>query len=139
MWSRQAVLPRCCHRNKRRVPQDLTTNQINIMNCKTKLLTLAGVLLVAAVAQADPKETFEKTCAKCHGADGTGQTKMGQKLGCRDYTDAKVSDSLKDDVAFKALKEGLTNDDGKTLMKPVQDLSDDDIKGLIAYVRAFKK
>ena len=109
------------------------------MNCKTKLLTLAGVLLMAAVAQADPKETFEKTCAKCHGADGTGQTKMGQKLGCRDYTDAKVSDSLKDDVAFKALKEGLTNDDGKTLMKPVQDLSDDDIKGLIAYVRAFKK
>jgi cytochrome c553 len=109
------------------------------MNCKTKLLALAGVLLVAAVAQADPKETFEKTCAKCHGADGTGQTKMGQKLGCRDYTDAKVSDSLKDDVAFKALKEGLTNDDGKTLMKPVQDLSDDDIKGLIASVRAFKK
>ena len=109
------------------------------MNCKTKILTLAGVVLVAVLAQADPKETFEKTCSKCHGADGTGQTKMGQKLGCRDYTDAKVSDTLKDDVAFKALKEGLTSDDGKTLMKPVQDLSDDDIKGLVVYVRAFKK
>ncbi len=109
------------------------------MNCKTKILTLAGVLLVAVVAQADPKETFEKTCAKCHGADGAGQTKMGQKLGCRDYTDAKVQATLKDDEAFKALKEGLTNADGKALMKPVADLSDDDIKALVAYVRTFKK
>ena len=110
------------------------------MNCKTKILTLMGVMLVAALAQAgDAKETFEKNCAKCHGTDGAGQTKIGQKLGCRDYTDAKVQDSLKDDEAFKALKEGLTNADGKTLMKPVDGLSDDDIKGLIAYVRAFKK
>jgi mono/diheme cytochrome c family protein len=110
------------------------------MNCKTQILTLAGVLLVAALAQAgDPKETFDKNCAKCHGADGTGQTKIGQKLGCRDYTDPKVQASLKDDVAFKALKEGLTNDDGKTLMKPVDGLTDDDIKGLVAYVHSFKK
>jgi cytochrome c553 len=109
------------------------------MNCKTKILTLLGVVLVAAVAQADPKDTFVKSCAKCHGEDGKGQTKMGQKLGCRDYSDPKVSDTLKDDVAFKALKEGLKNDDGKTLMKPVEDLSDDDIKGLVAYVRSLKK
>jgi len=109
------------------------------MNCKTKLLTLAGVLLVAAVAQADPKDTFAKSCAKCHGDDGKGQTKMGQKLGCRDYTDAKVQADLKDDAAFKALKEGLKSDDGKTLMKRVEDLSDDDIKALVAYIRTFKK
>lgn len=109
------------------------------MNCKTKLLTLAGLVLAVAVAQADPKETFEKTCAKCHGTDGAGHTKMGEKLGCRDYTDAKVQADLKDDAAFKALKEGLKNDDGKVLMKPVADLSDDEIKGLVAYLRTFKK
>jgi cytochrome c553 len=109
------------------------------MNCKTKLLTLVGVLLAAAVAHAGPGETFNKTCAKCHGEDGKGQTKVGQKLGCRDYTDAKVQADLKDDAAFKALKEGLKSDDGKTLMKPVEDLSDDDLKALVAYVRTFKK
>jgi cytochrome c553 len=103
------------------------------------MLTLAGLLLAAAVAQADPKETFAKSCAKCHGEDGKGQTKMGQKLGCRDYSDAKVQADLKDDAAFKALKEGLKSDDGKTLMKPVEDLTDDDIKGLVAYVRTLKK
>jgi cytochrome c553 len=109
------------------------------MNCKTKLLTLAGALLVAAVAQADPKDNFNKTCAKCHGEDGKGQTAMGKKLGCRDYSDAKVQDSFKDDAAFKALKEGLTNADGKTQMKPMADLSDDDLKALVAYVRSLKK
>ncbi len=110
------------------------------MNCKTKILTLAGVLLLAVAAQAaDPKDTFATVCSKCHGEDGKGQTKMGQRLGCRDYTDPAVQATLKDDVAFKALKEGLKNDDGKTLMRPVQDLTDDDIKGLVAYVRTLGK
>src|SRR4029079_12799304 len=95
--------------------------------------------LAAAVAAsaADAKENWEKSCAKCHGADGKGQTKMGQKAGCRDYTDAKVQEELKDDQAFKAVKEGLKKDD-KVLMKPAEDLSDADIKALIAYMRTFK-
>ena len=38
-----------------------------------------------------------------------------------------------------AIKEGLKDKDDKTLMKPVEGLSDDDIKGLVAYIRAFGK
>lgn len=94
--------------------------------------------LVASYA-ADAKENWEKSCAKCHGADGKGQTKMGQKLGIKDYTDAKVQAELKDDAAFKAIKEGLKDKDGKTLMKPVEGLSDDDTKALVKHVREFKK
>ena len=110
------------------------------MNCKTKILTLMGVMLVAALAQAgDAKETFEKNCAKCHGTDGKGQTKMGQKLGAKDYTDAKVQAALTDDAAFKAIKEGVKANDGKTLMKPAEGLSDDDIKALVAYMPTFKQ
>lgn len=109
------------------------------MNCKTKLLTLVGVLLAAAVAHAGPGETFNKTCAKCHGEDGKGQTKVGQKLGCRDYTDAKVQADLKDEAATKAIKEGLKSPEDKTLMKPFDTLSDDEVKALVAYVRGLKK
>ena len=32
---------------------------------------------------------------------------MGKKHGAKDYTDAKVQDELKDEAAFKAIKEGL--------------------------------
>ena len=107
-----------------------------------KLLVFATVLGLAAVVTAradDTKDNWTNMCAKCHGDDGKGQTKMGQRLGCRDYTDAKVQSSLKDDEAFKAVKEGLKNDDGKTLMKPYDTLSDDQIKALVAYVHTLKK
>lgn len=104
-----------------------------------KALVLTGALLVAALAQAgDPKENWEKSCTKCHGADGKGKTKMGEKLGIKDLTDAKVQSELKDDAAFKAIKEGIKKDD-KTLMKPAEGLSDDDIKALVKIVRGFKK
>ena len=107
-----------------------------------KLFTLSiAVFAVAALsAQAeDAKALYEKDCTKCHGADGKGQTKMGQKLAVKDYTDAKVQAEMKDDAAIKAIKEGLKDKDGKTLMKPAEGLSDDDIKGLVNYMRSFKK
>ena len=107
-----------------------------------KLLAIGLTVFVASAVSAlagDAKASFESNCAKCHGADGKGQTKMGQRLGIKDYTDAKVQDALKDDAAIKAIKEGLKDADGKTLRKPAEGLSDDDIKGLVAYLRTFKK
>jgi cytochrome c553 len=93
--------------------------------------------MVASAAEA--KENWGKLCAKCHGADGTGQTKMGQKLGVKDFSDSKVQEEMKDDAAFKAIKEGLKDKEDKTLMKSFGDLSDDEIKALVKYVRGFKK
>lgn len=107
---------------------------------KILILTLAitATALLAASA-GDAKENYDKSCAKCHGKEGKGDTKMGAKLGVKDYTDAKVQDAMKDDAAFKAIKEGLKDKDDKVLMKPAEDLTDADIKALIAYMRAFKK
>ncbi len=107
-----------------------------------KLFALGlAMLIVPAIAAraADAKETYEKDCAKCHGADGKGQTKMGQKLGAKDYTDAKVQDALKDEAGVKAIKEGLKDKEGKQLMKPTEGVSDADAKALVAYMRKFKK
>ena len=107
-----------------------------------KIVMLVAVLGFAAAlsaSAAEAKDNWDTLCAKCHGADGKGQTKMGQKLGVKDFTDAKVQADIKDDAAFKAIKEGKKSDDGKTLMKPFDTLSDDEIKALVAYVRGFKK
>jgi len=107
-----------------------------------KMILLAAVLGMAAVyaaSAAEPKENWDANCAKCHGADGKGDTKMGARLGVKDFTDAKVQADIKDADAIKAIKEGLTNDDGKTLMKPFDQLSDDEIKALVAYVRTLKQ
>ena len=107
-----------------------------------KLLTLSVVLGMVAgwsAQAAEAKAIYEQQCAKCHGTDGKGQTKMGQKLGAKDYTDPKVQEALTDEAAFKAIKEGLKGNDDKAVMKPAEGLSDAEIKGLVAHMRAFKK
>jgi mono/diheme cytochrome c family protein len=96
-----------------------------------------ALALTSNVYAADGKVVYSDHCAKCHGDDGKGATKMGQKLGARDYTDATVQAAFTDEQAFKSVKEGMKKDD-KTLMRP-SDLPDEDIKASIAYMRTFKK
>jgi len=105
------------------------------------LLVAAGLLaaLAGRSLAADVKENWEKHCQKCHGADGKGQTKMGRQSGVKDYTDPKVQEELKDENAVKIIKEGIV-EKGKKRMDPYGDkLTDDEIKALIAHIRAFKK
>ena len=106
-----------------------------------KLVVISVAFLIAgavSVRAADAKENWDKNCAKCHGPDGKGDTKMGKKLEIKDFTDAKYQASLKDDAMLKAIKEGV-KDGEKVRMKAAEGLSDEEMKALVTYVRAFKK
>jgi cytochrome c553 len=109
-----------------------------------KTLIKCGVLAVAllggmTVLAADAKANWDKECAKCHGADGKGQTKMGKQSGVKDYTDAKVQSEMDDAKAATRIKEGL-KENGKEKMKPYGDkFSDEETKALVAHIRSFKK
>lgn len=123
-------------------PRPGSTHSNNAKTQMKKLLIVSAIVAgfaVATVQAEDAKANYEKTCSKCHGPDGKGDTKMGKKLAIKDYSDAKVLDAMKDDAAFKSLKEGMKDKEGKVLMKPVEGLSDDDIKALVKYMRTFKK
>jgi len=107
---------------------------------KIALLALPAAFALALTTTAlaaDGKAVYSDNCAKCHGDDGKGATKMGTKLGAKDYSDATVQAAITDDQAFKSIKEGLKKDD-KTMMKP-SELSDEDIKASVAYLRTLKK
>ena len=107
---------------------------------KLALLALPAAFALALTTTAfaaDGKAVYSDNCTKCHGDDGKGATKMGTKLGAKDYSDAAVQSAITDDQAFKAIKEGLKKY-YKTLMKP-SELSDEDIKASVAYLLTLKK
>jgi cytochrome c553 len=108
----------------------------NLIKLGAGLLLLASAALVPA---ADVQDNWAKECAKCHGVDGRGQTKMGRQSGAKDYTDPKVQADFDDAKAMKQIKEGL-KENGKEKMKPYADkFSDEEIKALLAHMRSFKK
>src|SRR3954463_11015628 len=105
---------------------------------KVSLLTLV-VLSSGSILAADVKANWEKHCAKCHGVDGRGQTKMGRQSGAKDYTDPKVQAEMDDAKAITRIKEGL-KENGKEKMKPyAEKFSEDEMKALVAHMRSFKK
>ncbi len=106
---------------------------------KSLLIITASVICAASLASAsDGKTVFDTNCAKCHGPDGKGTTKMGIKAGAKDLTDPKVQAELSDAKITKTIKEGVMEGD-KTKMKGFPDLSAEDVTALVAYVKSLKK
>ena len=103
------------------------------------LLTAVAFSASAALCAAAPAaENWENNCTKCHGADGKGQTKAGKKLNLKDYSDAKVQAEMKDADMTKAITNGVFEKDKEKMKAYKDELSADEIKDLVAYVRKFK-
>jgi cytochrome c6 len=105
---------------------------------------LALAIIVSAFAAnsafaATASDNWDNNCAGCHGADGSGNTKIGKKLKVKDYTNAAVQAALKDEDIFKAIKEGVTIDGKKRMKSFKDDLSDAEMHDLVAYLRKMKK
>jgi cytochrome c6 len=119
----------------------LTISPLKNMKTRSQLLTTGIIFLASATLglAAPAAENWENHCTKCHGEDGKGQTKVGKKLKLKDYTDAKVQAEMKDEDMIKATAEGILDAAGKEKMKAYKDeLSADEIKDLVAYIRKFK-
>jgi cytochrome c6 len=100
------------------------------------LISLSGTTVALAAPAA---ENWENHCAKCHGMDGKGQTKVGKKLQLQDYTDAAFQAKVTDEEMTQIINDGVKDKAGKEKMKPYKDeVSADEIKDLVAYIRKFK-
>ena len=99
---------------------------------------VASVIGLSAAFAANVSDNFADHCAKCHGPDGKGQSKMGKKLNVRDMTTDAYKKEFDAAKALTQLKEGLKKD-GKEIKKSfASDLSEAEMKALIAYVRDLK-
>lgn len=91
-------------------------------------LGVFGICSSPATAQ-DAASTFKSKCAVCHGADG-----KGGKMGTKDFASPDTQNQTD-----AQLIETITK--GKPPKMPAYGgkISDADIKGLVAYIRTFKK
>jgi mono/diheme cytochrome c family protein len=88
------------------------------------IVCLAATMAAPVLAQDSGADTFKTKCLMCHGADGTGNTPAGK---------AFKAASLKDPMVVTKSNEELA-----TVIKTGKDkLTDDQIKAVIAYIRAL--
>ncbi len=110
---------------------------------KISLFILSSVAigwLAGPVLAEDITETWDRKCKKCHATDGSGQTKMGKKLDILDYTDPAVQLEMTDEEMIRIIKEGVIDEKGKKIMKPMgETMSDDEISEFIPLIRGFAK
>lgn len=107
-----------------------------------KLIVIAALLFAASMVQTradDAQKNWDHHCAMCHGKDGKGHTRMGQRLKTGDLTDPKVQSTFTDKQAVKNIKDGLTLNGKKVMPGFSSKLSDEDIKALVVHLRTLKK
>lgn len=105
---------------------------------KVLFLSLTAVALVGftGVARAaDGAELYKKKCATCHGEDGKGKTKMGEKLKVKDLTDAAAWKDLTEEKVSKGIADGIED---KKMPGMKDKWSADEIKAVTQHTMTLK-
>jgi cytochrome c553 len=83
----------------------------------------------------DAGSLWKTNCASCHGAGGAGDTKMGRIMKVKDFTNAEVRGGFDRERMTTAVRDGLDDAAGKSLMKPYGDkLSAAEIAAVIDHI-----
>ena len=109
------------------------------------IAVVAALTSISTASRADvdlkaAASNYSSSCAGCHGQSGKGDGPSGATLATKpaDYTDCAAMSKLTDDYLFNVIKNG-----GKSVGKSRdmadfgQAYDDDEIHGLVAYVRSF--
>ncbi len=98
---------------------------------------LALTFMICSNVWADDaaKQAYDEKCAGCHGATGKGDGPAGAALTPPPQDFAKSLKGKSDDWIAKATKEGGPAVGLPATMPPFADLSDDQVKGLVAYMK----
>jgi len=89
---------------------------------------------VPAPNSKETKKLFKQNCARCHGAEGAGETTAGAIAGVPDFTDPKWQEISDDQTLANSIRHGLGQ-----MPSFSKKLSKDQIKSLVSYVRTFKE
>ena len=111
--------------------------RILLNSVKLVAACVALTAMVSSRAWADDasKSVYDDKCASCHGASGKGDGAAAAALTPAPGDFAKKLAGKTDDWIAKATKEGGLAAGLAPTMPPSSDLSDAQIKGLVAYMK----
>ncbi len=102
-----------------------------------------GLSLLALPAPDDGKAVYEKTCLKCHGAEGKGDgpvTKLVKNQTMGDLSDKGAMEQYSEEDLYKLIAEGGEALGKAKLMPAHKDKLDEaQIKALITYLKTFQE
>jgi mono/diheme cytochrome c family protein len=85
------------------------------------------------------REIWFDECGRCHGDDGKANTPLGRKLQIRDYSSREQQKTFSDEQAMQVISAGRQKD-GKNVMPAYADqLSEEQRRDLLAYLRSMAK
>lgn len=97
------------------------------------IVTVAALAVPAYAADPATVSLYKTKCAACHAMDGTASTPMGKKLGAHSFLSPEVVKLSDAEIAQFTAK-------GKGKMPPFgKALKDDQINGLVGYIRELMK
>jgi cytochrome c6 len=99
------------------------------------IVAVAALAFCGVMRAQDAPTLFKSKCAACPGADGGGNTTMGKSLGAKDLASADVQTQTD-----AQLTDSITNGmNGGKMPAYKGKLTDNQIKGLVAYIRSLAK
>ena len=102
------------------------------------LVASVATLFVATPAHAQQADaTYSQNCAACHGDKGHGDGPAGKYLKPPPSDFATSLKGKTDDWIAKAIKGGGAAVGESPTMPAYANLSDDQVKGLVAYIKSF--
>lgn len=110
----------------------------------SRLVIVGFVFGMANMAFADDaavERMFKAKCAACHGPDGKGKTKQGEKMKIGDMTSAAFKKEATPEKIKTTILDGVAREkDGvKQEMKPLRGkITDEQVEQLVGYVRGLK-
>jgi cytochrome c6 len=99
---------------------------------RSQVVLAVAICLASAVGFAQSGDaTYKSKCAMCHGATGTPSAGMAKMMGIKAVSDPSIQ-ALTIDQMSAAIK------DGKGKMKPIEGLTDAQIKEVAGYYKGLK-
>jgi mono/diheme cytochrome c family protein len=92
----------------------------------------------AQTAREKSEDLYRSNCARCHGADGRGDTPLGVQYVAPDFTDPEWWKKNAENTKVKNIRATIGNGKGK-MPAFAQKLKRSEIDGLVKVVQRFKK